>query len=87
MDAETEEPMFFHVQYWFLTANEAEKTPSHAPRIEADGVISLPSSYCYTGSNGGGSTRRQNAPAALFLQYTVGDEDYTCVVRPEGEIG
>ena len=87
VDAETEEPMFFHVQYWFLTANEAEKTPSHAPRREADGVISLPSSYCYTGSNGGGSTRRQNAPAALFLQYTVGDEDYTCVVRPEGEIG
>ena len=58
--------------------------PTHAPNREADGTISLPSSYCFSGSNYGGTSDSQSAPAALLLQYTIDDQEYTCIVRPEG---
>ena len=84
IDLTTGDPLFHHVQYWCLTAQEAAKMPTHAPNREADGTISLPSSYCFSGSNYGGTSDSQSAPAALLLQYTIDDQEYTCIVRPEG---
>ena len=84
IDLTTGDPLFRHVQYWCLTAQEAAKMPTRAPNREADGTISLPSSYCASGSNYGGTSDSQNAPAALFLQYTIDDQEYTCIVWPEG---